>query len=195
MKRVHASTVATSVLIAAIAAPTVALKPVEEAAGRAGIAALERVPATVIPGTDATTQAELRRENPALEALRRAADGPWTVDFDTRTGLIRRGFGAGIPLIAGPANDLAAPVEPSIVELEMIGRAFIAHYGDLFGPLDVAQWRLSEEGTQAIADGLVQSIRFVREVGGVPVENAQIQLVLNRGNLTYVNATGLDPVT
>lgn len=127
--------------------------------------------------------------------LVREAGGPWFAQADPLSGNVRRALGTGIPLIAGEANGLPARASaPNAAELEALGRAFVDRHLDLFG-VDLAEWVFVPSASQSIDDGRLQAILFQRVIGGVPLAYSQIQLVLNRGNLTYINVTGTDAVT
>lgn len=149
----------------------------------------------LVPNNGAVRDAAtLRRQFPEIVDVERLAGGPW--DFAIHgNGTVRRALGTGIPLIPGTANSLVGPT-PDLTELERIGRGFLERLPQLLGHANLAaEWVLSAESSQPLMDGHVRPLRFTRAVAGVAVENSQIQLVFNHGNLIYLNATGLEPIT
>ena len=128
--------------------------------------------------------------------------GSWEFRVDRRSGSFDLVQGSGIPMIPGRGNDLGPEALETVdlpdgritaAALEPQARAFIAANPELLGPPRGSLVLSRKSSLARDADRLV-SLSFDWLVGGIPVEDAQVYIRINSGNITQFGARLIGPI-
>jgi len=116
------------------------------------------------------------------ETFRGRHSARWSVYVDERTGMPTLVSGGGIELLSTEVLE-----DVTLDEVETVVRAFLADHHELLGDW-TAVLELDTEASGELRDGHWQVV-FRQTVDGVRVENARLDLHVNRGRLTMFGAS------
>ena len=113
----------------------------------------------------------------------------WRINIDIRSGRPGHVYGAGVPLIPGPGNDL--PYDHPIQEDEIITlcRGFLKSNTALFG---IDADALAVRGAVPVDD--FWYVNLQQTISGVPVTDAMVLLTISHGNLVSFSTHKYDDV-
>ena len=137
----------------------------------------------------------------AIDAFRAQHGDQWRVTLDVRRGVPTLVSGGAIPLLPGPASDIAwHGFAPGCSELaclpqsavERAARGFLVEHEALLG-ISVDGLVLDPDGTTPVGRS-TYLIRFQHEVGGVPVREGSVYLRVAGGNLIQIATEHVAPL-
>ncbi|MBW2462652.1 MAG: hypothetical protein JRH11_13465, partial [Deltaproteobacteria bacterium] len=131
-------------------------------------------PRVIQAAGDASWNGTRSAEDPAWGAFLAEAGGSWQARWDRRTDRLALASGSGMPF---------ASVGESLPKLESLARAFMGHHSGLFRIPAGVDLRLSPGASVSFDGGRLQTLTFLAERGGVPVEDAFVLFRIHSGRL------------